>query len=38
MFDYDTAIADMDCEVFINVASQDKEESDNSMEGWDEDE
>lgn len=38
MFDYDTAIADMDCQVFTNVANQNVEESNISMEGWDEDE
>lgn len=38
MFDYDTAMADMDCIVFTNVANQDSEESNTSMEGWDEDE
>lgn len=38
MFDYDTAIADMDCPLFTNVANLENEDSDNSMEGWDEDE
>ncbi|MGG5333711.1 hypothetical protein IGI46_004880 [Enterococcus sp. AZ163] len=38
MFDYDTAIADIDCPVFTNVTYQDNDEFDISMEGWDGDE
>lgn len=38
MFDYDTAMADIDSPFFTNVANKENEESCTSMEGWDEDE
>jgi hypothetical protein len=37
-FDYDTAMADPECHVFVNVHSPNDEDNPENMEGWGDDE
>lgn len=38
MFDYDTAMADPECHIFVNVHIPNDEDNPENMEGWVEDE
>lgn len=36
MFDYDTAMADTESHIFVNVSQNTEQESPRNMEGWEE--
>lgn len=38
MFDYDVAMADSECHIFVNVHTSNDEDNPENIEGWGEDE